>query len=153
MEEVNNQNLWIFEIGSQKNMKVPLRIINEFRQQDRQDSQKLNNGTFWRSPFSSCQSIIGTEKQPDSGILLNSDDDDSSQAYGQIKEAFRALTKDDILQPCKSVHDFRSSKVTAGDGGYNLNGFEMRYQQNFKASQPVKQEFNFDGCVPNDING
>ena len=37
-------------------------------------------------------------KNPDSAILLNYDDDDYSQGYGQIKEAFRAPTNDDILQ-------------------------------------------------------
>ena len=40
----------------------------------------------------SAQVVIGTEKCPDSGILLNYNDDDSSQGYSQIKEAFRALT-------------------------------------------------------------
>ena len=40
--------------------------------------------------------------------LLNYDDDDYNQGYGQIKEALKALTKDDILQPYISDNDFRS---------------------------------------------
>ena len=99
MKQVNNQNVWNFELGSQANMNVPIWIIIGFQQQDRQDSQNLNNDTFCRLPVVSAQCIIGTEKYPDAGILLNYDDDDYSQGYHQIKEAFRALTKDDILQP------------------------------------------------------
>ena len=68
----------------------------------------LNNDSFCRLPVVSAQCIIGIEKYPDSGILLNYDDD-FSQRYGQIKEAFRAVTKDDLLRPYISEHDFRSS--------------------------------------------
>ena len=35
-------------------------------------------------PITSAQCVIGTEKYPDSAILLNYDDDDYSQGYGQI---------------------------------------------------------------------
>ena len=97
MKEVNNQNVWNFELGSHENMNVPIWIIIGFQQGDRQDSQNLNNDTFCRLPVVSAQCIIGTEKYPDAGILLNYDDDDYSQVYHQIKEAFKALTKDDIL--------------------------------------------------------
>ena len=106
MKEVNNQNLWNFELGSHENMNVPIWIIIGFQQRDRQDSQNLNNDTFCRLPVVSAQCIIGTEKNPDAGILLNYDDDDYSQGYHQIKEAFRALTKDSILQPYISEADF-----------------------------------------------
>ena len=153
MKQVNNQNVWNFEIGSQENMNVPIWIIIGFQQQDRQDSQNLNNDTFCRLPVVSAQCIIGTEKYPDSGILLNYDDDDYSQGYHQIKEAFRALTKDDILQSYISEADFRSSNAAANDVGYNLYVFDIRYQKNFTNSQPIKVEFKFDGVVPNDING
>ena len=80
-------------------MNVPIWIIVDFRQKDRQDSQNLNNDTFHRPPVTSAQCIIGTKRYPDSAILLNYDDDDYCQGYGQIKEAFRALTKNGILQP------------------------------------------------------
>ena len=46
MKEVNNKNLWNFELGSQENMNVPLWIIIGFQQQDRKVSQNLNNDTF-----------------------------------------------------------------------------------------------------------
>ena len=100
MKEVNIQNLWNFELGSQENMNVPIWMIIGFQQQDRQDSQNLNNDTFCRLPVVSAQCVIGTEKCPDAGILLKYDDDDDyGQGYHQIKEAFKALTKDDVLQP------------------------------------------------------
>ena len=76
MKEVNNQNLWNFELGSQENMSVPIWITIGFQQQDRQDSQNLNNDTFCRLPVVSAQCVIGTEKYPDAGILLNYNDDD-----------------------------------------------------------------------------
>ena len=44
-------------------------------------------------PVTSAECVIGTEKYPDSAILLNYDDNDHSQGYGQIKEAHKALTK------------------------------------------------------------
>ena len=153
MKQVNNQNLWNFELGSQETMNVPIWIIIGFQQQDRQDSQNLNNDTFYRLPDVSAQCVIGTEKDPDAGILLNFDDDDYSQGCHQFKEAFKALTKDDILQPYISDDDFRSSNAAANDVGYNLYVFDIRYQKNFTISQPNKVEIKFDGVVPNDING
>ena len=153
MKEVNKQNLWNFELGSQETMNVHIWIIIGFQQRNREDSQGLNNDTFCRLPVVSAQCIIGTEKYPDAGILLNYDDDDFAQGYSQIKEAFKALTKDDLLQPYISVDDFRSSNVRADDGGYKLCVFDTRFQKNFTASQPIKVEFKFDGLVPNDING
>ena len=56
----------------------------------------MNNDTFYRLHVTSAQCIIGTEKYPDAGVLTIYDDDGYSQSYGQIKEAFRALTKDEI---------------------------------------------------------
>ena len=153
MKEVNNQNLWNFELGSHENMNVPIWILIGFQQRDRQDSQNLNNDTFCRLPVVSAQCIIGTEKYPDAGILLNYDDDDYSQGYHQIKEAFKALTKDEILQPYISDDNFRTSNAAANDVGYNLYVFDIRYQKNFTISQPIKVAFKFEGVVSNDING
>ena len=90
MKEVNNQNLWKFELGSQESMNIPIWIIIGFQPRDRQDSQSLNNDTYCRLPVTSCQCIIGTEKYPDNSILLNYDDDNFSQGFAQINEAFRA---------------------------------------------------------------
>ena len=80
-----------------------------FHQSDRQNEQNLNNDSFYRSLVTSAQCIIGTEKYPDSGVLLNYNDDDYSQGYVQIKEALKALVKDNILQPYINEDDFRSS--------------------------------------------
>ena len=86
MKQVNNQNVWNFELGSQEKMNVPIWIIIGFQQRDRQDSQNLNNDTFCQLPVVSAQCIIGTEKYPDAGILLNYDDDDYSQGIIKSKK-------------------------------------------------------------------
>ena len=125
MKEVNTQNLWSFELGTHENMNAPIWTVVGFRQRDRQDSPNLANDTFCRLPITIAQCIISTEKYPDSALLLNYNDDDYNQAYGLIKEAFKALTKDDILEPYISEHDFRKSN----DGtniGYVLYVFEIR---------------------------
>ena len=152
MKEVNTQNLWIFEIGTQEGINVPIWIIIGIQQQTRQNSQNENNHTFYRPPVTSAQCIIGTEKYPDSGILLKCNNDDYNQGYGQIKEVFRALTKGDILQPYISDKDFRSSNNN-NDIGYNLYVFDIRYQKDFQNSQPIKVEFKFTGAVPAGIYG
>ena len=152
MKEVNTQNLWTFELGTQEGVNVPIWIFVAFQQNDRQNDQNLNNDTFYRPLVTSAQCIIGTEKYPDTSILLNYNDDDYSQGYGQIKEAFKALTKDNLLQPYISDADFRSSND--GDNiGYNIYAFDIRYQKNFESSQPIKVEFKFDGVVPAGIYG
>ena len=69
-------------MDSQENVNVPIWILIGFHQRDRQDSQNLSNATFYRLPFTSAQRVIGTEKYPDAGILLNFDDDHYSQGYG-----------------------------------------------------------------------
>ena len=79
-------------------MNVPIWIILRFQEPDGQGSLNLNNDTFCRLPVISAQHVIGTEKYPDAGILLNYADDDYSQGYHQIKETFKVLTKDDMLQ-------------------------------------------------------
>ena len=152
MKEVNTQNLWSFELGTQEGINVPIWIFVAFQQNDRQNDQNLNNDTFYRPLVTSAQCIIGTENYPDSGILLNYNDDNYSQGFGQIKEAFKALTKDNLLQPYISDDDFRSSNN--GDNiGYNIYVFDIRYQKNFESSQPIKFEFKFDGVVPAGIYG
>ena len=109
MKEVNTQNLWGFELGTQEGINVPIWIIVGFQQSDRQHDQNLNKDTFYRPPVTSAQCIIGTEKYPDSAVLLNYNDDVFSQGYGLIKQAFKDLTKDDILEPYLSENHFRSN--------------------------------------------
>ena len=147
MKEVNTQNFWTFELGTQKGINVPIWIFVVFQQSDRQHDQNLNNDTFVRLPVISAQVVIGTERYPDNNVLLNYNDDDYSQGYGQTKEAFKALTKDNILQPFVTEDDFRSSND--GDSiGYNIHAFDKRYQKNFENGQSVIVEFKFDGVVP-----
>ena len=152
MKEVNTQNFWTFELGTQEGDNVPIWIFVAFQQNDRHNDQNMNNDTFYRPLVTSAQCIIGTEKYPDSGILLNYKDDDYSQGYGQIKEAFKALTKDNLLQHYSSEHDFRSS-INDNNIGDNIYAFDIRYQKNFESSQPKKVEFKFDGVVPAGIFG
>ena len=141
-------------MGSQESMNVPIWNIIGFQQRDRQDFQNLNNDTFCRLPVISAQCFIATEKYADAKILLNYDDDDDYfQGYGHMKELFRALTKDDIFQAYISNDNFRTLNVRVDDVRYNSYVFDIRYQQNCTASQPIKVEFKFNGVVPNDING
>ena len=54
MKEVNTQNLWSFELGTQEGVNVPIWIIVGFQQRERQDSQNLANDTFYRPPVTSA---------------------------------------------------------------------------------------------------
>ena len=103
-------------------------------------------------PVTSAQCFIGAGRYPESGILLNYNDDDYSQAYGQSKEIFETLTKNDTLQPYTTENYFRSSN----DGhniGYNVHSFDIRDQKNFESGHLVKVEFKHDGVVPDGIYG
>ena len=152
MKEVNTQNFWTFELGRNEGFNIPSWIFVVFQQNDRQHDQNLNNDTFVRLPVISAQVVIGTERYPDSAILINYDDDDYSQGFGLIKEAFRALTKDDILQPYITEDDFRSSNE-GNNIGYNIYAFDIRYLKNFENAQPVKVEFNFSENILAGIYG
>ena len=152
MKEVNTQNFWTFELGTQEGINIPTWIFVAFQQNDRQHDQNLNNDNFVKLPVIPAQVVIGTERYPDSGILLNYDDDDYSQGYGQLKEAFKSLTKDVILQPFISEDDFRSSNE-GNNIGYNIYAFDIRYQKNFENSQPVKVEFKFSENIAAGIYG
>ena len=46
MEDVNNQNLWPFDIGPPQGINVPIFNIFGFQQRDRQNSQNRKNDTF-----------------------------------------------------------------------------------------------------------
>ena len=133
-------------------MNFPIWIIIGFQQQDRESQQNLNNDTFSRLPVISAQCIFGTEKYPDAGILLIYNDDDYSQGYGQIKEAFRALTKVDNPNCFITDHAFKLSN-DGNDIGYNFYVFGINYQKSFAKSQAFEIKFKFDGVVPADTNG
>ena len=152
MKEVNTQNFWTFELGTQEGANVPIWVYGAFQQHDRQHNQNLNNDTFYRMPVISVQCVIGTEKNPDSASLLNYDDDDYFQGYGQIKEAFKALTKNNILQPYISENDFRSGN-NGNNIGYKIHVSDIRYQKNYQSGQSVKVEFKLDKIVPAGVYG
>ena len=152
MKEVSTQSLWTFELGTEEGINVPIWIFVAFQQIDRQNDQKFNNDTFYRPLVTSAQCIIGTEKYPDGGILLNYNDDDYSQGYGQVKEALKSLTKENLLHKYISEHDFGSSN-DGNNIGYNIYAFDIRYQKNFESSQPIKVEFKFDVVIPARIYG
>ena len=82
---------------------------------------------------------------------MNFDDDDYSQGYVELREVFRASRKGEILQSYISYDNFVSSNVRADDVCCNSYVSDIRYQQIFTASQPIKVEFKFDGV--NVING
>ena len=152
MKEVNTQIFWTFELGTQEGINIPTWVFVAFQQNDRQHDQNLNNDTFVRLPVISAQVVIGTERYPDTAILINYNDDDYSQGYGLIKEAFKSLTKDDILKPYISEDDFRSSNE-GNNIGYNIYAFDIRYQKNFENAQPFKVEFKFSENIPAGIYG
>ena len=93
MKEVVTQNSWAFELETGEGINIVFWIIVVFQQKERQDSQNLNNDTFYRPPVTSAHCVIRTEIYPDFNILMNYNEDDCSQGYREIKEAFRALTK------------------------------------------------------------
>ena len=152
LKEAITQKFWSFEMGTLEGINVPIWIYVVFQQMNRQNDRHLNNDTFVRLSVISAQVVIGTERYLDTGILLNYNDDDYSQGYGQTKEAFKALTKHNILQPFITEDDYRSSND--GDNiGYNIHCFDIRYEKNDESGQSVKVEFKFDGVVPGRIYG
>ena len=125
MKEVNTQNFWTFEWGTQESINVPIWIIVGFHRRNRQESQSWNDDTFYRPSVRSGKGLIGTEKYPDTSILLNNDDDDYLQECGQYKETFRPLAKHDIPKPFILDLVYRSTNVNDGveidnTVGYNL---------------------------------
>ena len=151
-KKVKTQNFWTFELGTQEGIIIPTWVFVAFQENDRQHDQNLSNDTFVRLPVLSAQVVSGTERYPDSGILLNYEDDDYSQGYGQIKEAFKALTKDDILKPYITEDDFRSSNE-GNNIGYIIYAFHIGYQKKFENAQPVKVEFKFSENISAGIYG
>ena len=66
-----------------------------------------------------------------------------SQGFGQIKQAFRAPTNDDILKPYISDPSFRSININAAgeaanDIVYSLYVLDTRYQKVLEAAQPIR---------------
>ena len=107
MQGESTQSFWTFGSGAQEEINIAIRISIAFQQRgDRSHKYlKKSNDTFSRPPRTSAQCLFGTEKHPDSAILLICGNIDYSQGYGQIKEASKALAKGDILNQILSNHD------------------------------------------------
>ena len=140
MKQVNTHKFWTFELGTQEGVNIPTWIFIAFQQNDRQHDKNLNNDTFVKLPVISAQVISGTQRYP--AFLLIYGDDDYSQGYVQIKEAFKSLTKDDILQPYISDDNFRSSNED-NNVRYKIYAFVIRYQKDFENAQPLTVEIRF----------
>ena len=99
MKKVNTRKFCNFELGTQEGINIFYMDYCRFSTKRETDLEILNNDSCYRPPVTPAQCIIATESYPHAGKLLNYDDDNYSQDYGQIKKAFRALTKADILNP------------------------------------------------------
>ena len=64
MKEVNTQNFWTFQLGTQEGINIPIWIFVVFQQNDRQHDQNLNNDTFVRLP------VISKSLLEQNGILI-----------------------------------------------------------------------------------
>ena len=134
-------------------MNLPIWIVVGFQQRDRLTSQDINIDTSYRPPVSCAQCIIGTEKHPDAGILKHHYDY-FFQGYGQI-EAFRALSKNDILQSYITDQNFRSA-----NDDYDMIFYVMKNTFSIydikkipRLPKPKKVECKFFEDVPAGVNG
>ena len=70
LKELNIQISWTFELGTKEGLNIPIWINVGFQQQDRQDSQNLNNDTLYRPPVTSGQCIFSLEKSLECKFIL-----------------------------------------------------------------------------------
>ena len=68
--DLSFQIFWTFELGTQEGINIPIWITVGFQQRDTENSQSLNNDTFYRPQVTSAECIIGTGKYSDSATLL-----------------------------------------------------------------------------------
>ena len=64
IKEVNTRNFRTLDIGTQEGINVLIWIFVDFQQRDKENSQNLNNDSFYRPPVTSAHCVIGTEKIP-----------------------------------------------------------------------------------------
>ena len=95
------------------------------------------------------QRNIRKEKTPDAKIDSNYAKNKKSQPYGEIVSCFRHLAEDNILQTQITQRDFVTSNKNPDDNpGCNLYVFDIRHQQDYSSSQPIKVRFVFRPTVP-----
>ena len=93
MKEVNTQKFWTFELGTQEGINIPIWFFVIFQQSDTQHDHDLNNVTFVRLPVISARIVIGTERYPDTVILLNYNDDEIVKVMDKQKKFLKLLQK------------------------------------------------------------
>ena len=62
MKELNTQNIWSFELGTQEGINIPIWLYIVLQQSDWQHDQNLYNHTFVGLQVISAQVVIGTGK-------------------------------------------------------------------------------------------
>ena len=62
MKKVITQSLWTFELGTQKRINVPIWIFVGFQERDRQDSQNMDNDTFYRLAVQQVPNVLFQRK-------------------------------------------------------------------------------------------
>ena len=110
------------------------------------DATSLYPSAMWDEKSVYPKIEIGTEKYRDFAVSLNYGDDDYPHGYGQIKESFKALTKDVILQPYLSDNEFRSTNEDNGIG-FNSYIFGIQYPKTLVSAHSIKVEFKVSGNV------
>ena len=126
MRSVDAQNTWNFELGVENGSSMLSYI--RFLQTDRLNSQELSNDTFFRPPVNNAQCIIGTEKNPETGLNCDYENEMHCQAQGENVSCFGQLTKDNIFHPYWTQPDFRREN-DRNQMGYKLYVFDVRYNQ------------------------
>ena len=84
VEEVTNENNWVFELGAGHGIDIPIYVIVGIMQRDQFNQQHQNNDVFYRPSVVNAQCIIGSEKLPNAGKNCNYAIHEYSQAYGEI---------------------------------------------------------------------
>ena len=115
-------------MGSHEGIIISHWIFEKFQQRDWHNSAIESNDSLFRPLVAKTQRLKGKKNHLGAGILLNYNDDDFSQVYLQTKEAFKALTREDILQSYLSHHDFRSN-FDGNDVDFYFYVFDKRYQK------------------------
>ena len=153
MKDVTTENNWTFEFGVGDGIDITIYVIVGFMQGDQFNQQHQNNDTFYRPSVVNAQCLIGSEKVPDAGIKCNYATDKYSQAYGEIVSCFRHLAKDIILQPYFTQKDFvTANNYPDGNLGYYLYVFDIRHNQDYSSSQPIRVRFDFTPAVSTATN-
>ena len=121
MKEVITETNWIFELGVENFVDIPIYVTVGFMQRHQFNQQHQNNDTFYRPSIVNAQCNISNEKFPDAGINSKYTVDKYSQASGEIVSCFRHLARDNILQSyITQKHSVTSNDYPDANPGYNI---------------------------------